>query len=76
VLVVDLAETGRVVLCGDAAFTRANLERGEIPGQDPAAGAESLALIRSLVRDDLERAFPSHDAAAFATWRHAPDVYR
>ncbi|HEY8731166.1 MAG TPA: N-acyl homoserine lactonase family protein, partial [Candidatus Limnocylindria bacterium] len=75
-LVVDLAETGRVVLCGDAAFTRANLERGEIPGQDPAAGAESLALIRSLVRDDLERAFPSHDAAAFATWRHAPDVYR
>jgi len=75
-LVVDLAETGRVVLCGDAAFTRANLERGEIPGQHPAAGAESLALIRSLVRDDLERAFPSHDAAAFATWRHAPDVYR
>jgi N-acyl homoserine lactone hydrolase len=64
-LVVDLAETGRVVLCGDAAFTRANLERGEIPGQDPAAGKESLALIRSLVRDDLERAFPSHDPTAF-----------
>ena len=75
-LVVDLAETGRVVLCGDAAFTRANLERGEIPGQDPAAGAESLALIRSLVRDDLARALPSHDATAFATWRHAPEVYR
>jgi glyoxylase-like metal-dependent hydrolase (beta-lactamase superfamily II) len=64
-LVVDLAETGRVVLCGDAAFTRANLERGEIPGQDPAAGKESLALIRSLVRDDLERAFPSHDPTTF-----------
>ncbi|HEV8230359.1 MAG TPA: N-acyl homoserine lactonase family protein, partial [Candidatus Limnocylindria bacterium] len=30
-LVVDLKETGRVVLAGDAAFTRANLERGEIP---------------------------------------------
>ena len=64
-LVVDLAESGRVVLCGDAAFTRANLERGEIPGQDPAAGKESLALIRSIVRDDLERAFPSHDPATF-----------
>ena len=75
-LVVDLPETGRVVLCGDAAFTRANLERGEIPGQDPAAGKESLALIRSLVKDDLDRAFPSHDAAAFARWRRAPDVYR
>ena len=70
-LVVDLAETGRVVLCGDAAFTRANLERNEIPGQDPAAGIESLALIRSLVGDDLERAFPSHDRATFR-----PGTYR
>lgn len=74
-LVVDLAGTGRVVLCGDAAFTRANLERGEIPGQDPGAGKASLALIRSLVRDDLDRAFPSHDPATFATWRRAPAVY-
>jgi glyoxylase-like metal-dependent hydrolase (beta-lactamase superfamily II) len=70
-LVVDLAETGRVVLCGDAAFTRANLERGEIPAQDPAAGKDSLALIRSLVRDDLGRAFPSHDPTAFR-----PGTYR
>ncbi|HVR88088.1 MAG TPA: N-acyl homoserine lactonase family protein [Candidatus Limnocylindria bacterium] len=75
-LVVDLAETGRVVLCGDAAYTRANLERGETPGVDPAAGKDSLALIRSLVRDDLGRAFPSHDAAAFGRWRQAPEVYR
>ena len=70
-LVVDLKETGRVVLCGDAAFTRENLERGESPGQDPAAAAESLALIRSLVDDDLDRAFPSHDAAEFR-----PGTYR
>jgi glyoxylase-like metal-dependent hydrolase (beta-lactamase superfamily II) len=70
-LVVDLAETGRVVLCGDAAFTRANLERGEIPGQDPVAGKESLALIRSLALDDLDRAFPSHDPTAFR-----PGTYR
>lgn len=70
-LVVDLAETGRVVLCGDAAFTRANLERGEIPGQDPAAGRESLTLIRSLVNDDLGRAFPSHDPTTFR-----PGTYR
>ena len=75
-LVVDLAETGRVVLCGDAAFTRENLERGDATAQDRAAAKESLALIRSLVRDDLDRAFPSHDATAFATWRRAPAVYR
>lgn len=75
-LVADLPEHGRVVLCGDAAFTRANLERGEAPAQDPAAAAESLALIRSLVKDDLDRAFTSHDGAAWSAWRHAPDAYR
>ena len=75
-LVVDLPETGRVVLCGDAAFTRENLERGEIPAFDPEAAKASLAVIRSLVRDDLERCFTSHDARAWATWRHAPEVYR
>jgi glyoxylase-like metal-dependent hydrolase (beta-lactamase superfamily II) len=75
-LVVDLAETGRVVLTGDAAFTRANLERGEIPAPDPVAAKESLGVIRSLVKDDLERVFTSHDAAAWPTWRHAPQAYR
>jgi N-acyl homoserine lactone hydrolase len=75
-LVVDLAETGRVVLTGDAAFTRANLERGEIPAMDQAAAKVSLALIRSLVKDDLSRVFTSHDAASWETWRHAPESYR
>ncbi|HEY3217584.1 MAG TPA: N-acyl homoserine lactonase family protein [Candidatus Limnocylindria bacterium] len=75
-LVVDLAETGRVVLTGDAAFTRANLERGEIPAMDQAAAKESLALIRSLVKDDLSRVFTSHDAENWPAWRHAPESYR
>ncbi len=75
-LVVDLPETGRVVLCGDAAFTRENLERGETPALDPDAAKQSLALIRSLVDDDLDRCFVSHDASAWAAWRHAPASYR
>ena len=75
-LVVDLAETGRVVLTGDAAFTRANLERGEIPAMDEAAAKRSLALISSLAGGDLSRVFTSHDADAWATWHHAPDAYR
>ncbi|HYK97355.1 MAG TPA: N-acyl homoserine lactonase family protein [Candidatus Acidoferrales bacterium] len=75
-LVVDLRETGRVVLTGDAAFTRTNLERGVIPAMDQAAATESLALIRSLVKDDLTRVFTSHDADHWPTWRHAPESYR
>ncbi len=75
-LVLDLAETGRVILCGDAAFTRENLERGEIPAADAAAAAESLALIRSLATGDLDRCFVSHDESAWRTWRHAPASYR
>jgi N-acyl homoserine lactone hydrolase len=75
-LVVDLADSGRVVLTGDAAFTRANLQRGEIPALDQNAAKESLAVIRSLVNDDLTRVFTSHDAEAWATWRLAPQSYR
>ena len=75
-LVVDLAETGRVVLCGDAAFTRENLERGIVPQPDQAAGLASLTRIRDLVDGDLDRAFPSHDQRSWERWRHAPEVYR
>jgi len=75
-LVVDLAETGRVVLTGDAAFTRENVVRGEIPAMDQDAAKESLALIRSLAGGDLGRVFTSHDADNWATWRHAPASYR
>ena len=75
-LVLDLAETGRVVLCGDAAFTRENLERGEIPAPDQTAARESLGLIRDLVGGDLDRAFTSHDADSFGRWKTAPRTYR
>lgn len=75
-LVVDLPETGRVVLTGDAAFTRANLERGDIPATDVDEAKRSLALIRSLVNDDLTRVFTSHDAEQWPAWRHAPESYR
>jgi N-acyl homoserine lactone hydrolase len=75
-LVVDLPDTGRVVLCGDAAFTRENLERGEIRAADEPAAKVSLGLIRSLVDDDLDRVFTSHDAATWPRWRHAPETYR
>jgi N-acyl homoserine lactone hydrolase len=75
-LVVDLPEHGRVVLCGDAAFTRENLERGVIRARDEPAAKESLAHIRSLVKDDLDRAFVSHDMAAWSGWRSAPRTYR
>ncbi|GAC1457745.1 MAG: N-acyl homoserine lactonase family protein [Candidatus Limnocylindrales bacterium] len=75
-LVLDLARTGRVVLCGDAAFTRENLERDDIPAADPVAARASLAAIRDLVEGDLDRAFPSHDRAAFAGWTVAPATYR
>ncbi|HET8568285.1 MAG TPA: N-acyl homoserine lactonase family protein [Candidatus Limnocylindria bacterium] len=75
-LVVDLSESGRVVLCGDAAYTRENLERGVSAQPDAAAGDASLALIRSLVSDDLDRAFPSHDTTQWERWRRAPASYR
>src|SRR5437667_316819 len=75
-LVVDLAESGRVVLTGDAAFTRENIERGEIPAMGQVAAKEPLGLLGSLAGGDLKRIFTSHDADNWATWRHAPAAYR
>ena len=80
-LVVELRETGILrargcSLRGDAAFTRENLERGEIRAPDEQTAKESLALIRSLVKDDLERVFVSHDAASWSRWKRAPESYR
>jgi len=75
-LVVDLAETGRVVLTGDAAFTRENIVRRQTTAMDEDTARESLELIHSLASGDLKRVFTSHDADAWATWRHAPAVYR
>ncbi len=75
-LVVDLPATGRVVLTGDAAFTRQNIVRRETTAMDEDAARESLELIRSLAGGDLKRVFTSHDADAWTTWRHAPEAYR
>src|SRR5438093_4211119 len=75
-LAADLPESGRVVLCGDAAFTRENLERGVIRAPDEAAAEEAPAYIRSIVKDDLDRPFVSHDMAAWSGWRSAPRTYR
>lgn len=75
-LVVDLPETGRVVLTGDAAFTRENIVRGQTTAMDEDEARESMTLIRSLANGDLKRVFTSHDADAWATWRHAPAAYR
>jgi len=47
-----------------------------IRAPDEAAAEESLAYIRSLVKDDLDRAFVSHDMAAWSGWRSAPRTYR
>lgn len=75
-LVVDLPETGRVILTGDAAYTRQNVVRRQTTAMDEDEARESLGLIRSLAGGDLTRVFTSHDAEAWATWRHAPDAYR
>jgi len=75
-LVVDLAESGRVVLTGDAAFTRENVVRRQTTAMDEDEARESLVLIRTLANGDLTRVFTSHDADSWATWRHAPASYR
>ena len=61
---------GRVVLTGDAAFTRQHLEHGEYP-RGSGRGEASLALIRSLAGGDLTRFSPA-TTHAWATWHQRP----
>jgi 4-pyridoxolactonase len=67
---------GRELLfCGDAAYTRANLDRTVISGfhVDPVAGVRSLRRLQQLERrDGIELFFP-HDRDEFARYPLSPD---
>lgn len=74
-LVVDLPDTGQVVLTGDAAFLKENLRTRNIRALDPEAARHSLERILTLAGRDPDRCFVSHDPDAWAGWRHAPGAY-
>jgi 4-pyridoxolactonase len=61
----------------DVVYTQPALERGVQPGFhiDPRAGVRSIARVKDAAAEHGADVYFSHDADAFATYKHAPDFY-
>ena len=61
----------------DVVYTQPALERGVQPGFhiDPRAGVRSIARVKEVAAEHGADVYFSHDADAFATYKHAPDFY-
>ena len=77
-LLVELPETGPVILAGDCCYWQDNIDRELPPGVvwDPSRAAHSIKRLKTLARLVRGRIFPSHDPAFWAKAIKAPDAYR
>lgn len=77
-VVVDLPESGSVILAGDAVLTTTMLERELTQGAlDPTAALASIRRLKRLRAERDARIIIGHDATAWRTeYRVAPHAYR
>jgi N-acyl homoserine lactone hydrolase len=77
-LLVELPETGPVILAGDCCYWQDNIDRELPPGVvwDPSRAAHSIKRLKTLARLVHGRIFPSHDPAFWSKAIKSPDGYR
>jgi glyoxylase-like metal-dependent hydrolase (beta-lactamase superfamily II) len=77
-LMVELPETGPVILTGDACYWHEHVEKERVPGVvwNPTLALHSIKRLKTLARLTGARIFPSHDPVFWATVKQAPDGYR
>lgn len=77
-LLVELPETGPVILTGDACYWQVHLDAERIPGVvwDPTLAFHSIKRIKTMARLLGARVFPGHDPEFWRTVKQAPDAYR
>ena len=77
-LVVELPETGPVILAGDCCYWQRSIDEEVPPGVvwDPTRAMHSIKRLKTLARLTGGRIFPSHDPAFWASAHKAPDAYR
>src|SRR3990170_4286443 len=76
-LLVELPETGAVILSGDCAYWQRNIDEDLPPGVvwDPTRAMHSIKRLKTIARLTGGRIFPSHDPAFWARAKKAPDAY-
>jgi len=77
-LLVQLPETGPVILAGDCCYWQRSIDEEIPPGVvwDPTRAMHSIKRLKTLARLTGGRIFPSHDPVFWQTVIKAPDAYR
>lgn len=77
-LLVQLPETGPVILAGDSCYWQQHVDEERVPGVvwDPTRALHSIKRLKTLARLTGGRIFPSHDPVFWQTVNQAPEAYR
>lgn len=77
-LLVELPETGPVILTGDACYWQEHLDDERVPGVvwNPTLALHSIKRLKTLARLVGARVFPGHDPEFWRTVKQSPDAYR
>lgn len=78
-LYIEFAHGRPILLCGDAADLRENLEEEVAPGvcwrDDEQLALQSIRKLKHIAREEQAHLWPGHDAEFFATCKRFPDFY-
>ena len=77
-LLVELPESGPVILAGDCCYWQESIDKEIPPGVvwDPTRAMHSIKRLKTIARLMGGRVFPSHDPVFWASAIQAPDAYR
>jgi glyoxylase-like metal-dependent hydrolase (beta-lactamase superfamily II) len=77
-LLVELAESGPVILAGDCCYWQRSIDEEIPPGVvwEPTRAMHSIKRLKTIARLVGGRIFPSHDPAFWASTAKGPDAYR
>lgn len=77
-LLVELPETGPVILAGDCCYWQRSIDEEVPPGVvwDPTRAMHSIKRLKTIARLTGGRIFPSHDPRFWESAIKAPDAYR
>ncbi|MBI4241663.1 MAG: N-acyl homoserine lactonase family protein [Candidatus Rokubacteria bacterium] len=77
-LLVELPESGPIILAGDCCYWQEHIELERVPGVvwDPTRALHAIKRLKTVARLVNGRIFPSHDPAFWQTVKQPPDCYR
>ena len=77
-LLVELPETGAVILSGDACYWQESIDKERPPGVvwNPTLALHSIKKLKTIARLVGGRIFPSHDPVFWNSVKQSPEPYR